>query len=303
MVKKTKWGEIMIGENIKRARLKQGVSQEEIAVRLHVVRQTVSKWENGRSVPDAEMLIQIADFLDVPVNQLLGVEPKNESIQSLADELDRLNAELAQKNKREDILRQANKKRGTIILMSFAAMIAALIVQNELLAILLLSACMIVSLIILYRNLALMTVISTDDLGLRTLRFTTIFDLTILIIALAIVFLEQSNAVELSSSGEKWIAACVVCIVMLFGGYISPKLPFSRHTGLRLPWTIQDEGTWNIAHRMIGYISIPCVLLILAANLTISKAETASTVIFLLWIAIPSILSLIYFIRKSHFFS
>ena len=214
MVKKTKWGEIMIGENIKRARLKQGVSQEKLAVRLHVVRQTVSKWEKGRSVPDAEMLIQIADFLDVPVNQLFGVEPKNESIQSLADELDRLNAELAQKNKREDILRQANKKRGTIILMSFAAMIAALIVKNELFSILLMSACMIVSLIILYRNLALMTVISTDDLGLRTLRFTTIFDLTILIIALAIVFLEQSNAVELSSSGEKWIAACVASIVI-----------------------------------------------------------------------------------------
>ena len=214
MVKKTKWGEIMIGENIKRARLKQGVSQEKLAVRLHVVRQTVSKWEKGRSVPDAEMLIQIADFLDVPVNQLFGVEPKNESIQSLADELDRLNAELAQKNKREDILRQANKKRGTIILMSFSAMIAALIVKNELFSILLMSACMIVSLIILYRNLALMTVISTDDLGLRTLRFTTIFDLTILIIALAIVFLEQSNAVELSSSGEKWIAACVASIVI-----------------------------------------------------------------------------------------
>ena len=303
MVKKTEWGEIMIGENIKRARLKQGISQKELAVRIHVVRQTVSKWENGRSVPDAEMLIQIADFLDVPVNQLLDVEPKNESIQSLADELDRLNTELAQKNKREDILRQANKKRGAIILMSFAAMIAALIVQNELFAILLISACMIASLIILYRNLALLTVISTDDLRLRTLRFTMIFDLTILIIALAIVVLEQANAVELSSSGEKWIAACIVSVVMLFGGYISPKLPFNRHTGLRLPWTIQEQETWNIAHRMIGYISIPCVLLILAANLTISKAEIASIVIFLLWIAIPSVSSLIYFIRKSHFFS
>lgn len=293
----------MIGENIKRARLKQGISQEELAVRLHVVRQTVSKWENERCVPDAEMLIQIADFLDVPVNQLLGVEPKNESIQSLADELDRLNAELAQKNKREDILRQANKKRGAIILMSFAAMIAALTVQNERFTILLMFACMSVSLVILYRNLTLLTAISTDDLRLRTLRFTTIFDVAILIISIAIVVLEQTSAVELSSCGEKWIAACIVSIVMLFGGYISPKLPFNRHTGLRLPWTIQDEGTWNIAHRMIGYISIPCVLLILAANLTISKAEIASAAIFLLWIAIPSILSLIYFIRKSHFFS
>lgn len=293
----------MVGENIKRARLKQGISQEELAVRLHVVRQTISKWENGRSIPDAEMLIQIADFLNVPVNQLLGVEPKNENIQSLTDELARLNAELVQKNKQEDVFRQANEKRGTIILMSFAAMIAALIVQNELFAILLMSACMIASLIILYRNLALLTVISADGLRLRTLRFTTIFDFAILIIALTIVVLVQADSINLSSISEKWIAACIVSIVMLFGGYISPKLPFNRHTGLRLPWTIQDQETWNIAHRMIGFISIPCVLLILAANLTISEAEIASTVIFLLWIAIPSILSLIYFIRKSHFFS
>ena len=295
-------GEAMINENIKQARQRKGISQEEMAVRLNVVRQTISKWENGRSVPDAEMLIQIADFLDVPVNQLLGVASKNEGFQSLTDELTRLNAELAQKNKQEDILRQANKKRGTIILLSFATVVAALIVKNELFAILLMSACMIASLIILYRNLALLTVISTDDLRLRTLRLTTIFDLAILIIALTIVVLVQADSINLSSISEKWIAACIASIIMLFGGYISPKLPFNRHTGLRLPWTIQDEETWNIAHRIIGYISIPCVLLILAANMTISKAEIASGIIILLWIAIPSILSLIFFIKKFHSF-
>ena len=50
----------MINENIKRARKKRGVSQEEMAAELNVVRQTVSKWETGRSVPNAEMLVQIA---------------------------------------------------------------------------------------------------------------------------------------------------------------------------------------------------------------------------------------------------
>lgn len=67
----------MIGEQIKTARKAKGVSQEELAVRLGVVRQTVSKWENGMSVPDADVLIQIAELLDVPVSQLLGMEPES----------------------------------------------------------------------------------------------------------------------------------------------------------------------------------------------------------------------------------
>lgn len=45
-----KAGEVMLNESIKRARLRKGISQEEMAVRLGVVRQTVSKWENGLSL-------------------------------------------------------------------------------------------------------------------------------------------------------------------------------------------------------------------------------------------------------------
>ena len=72
----------MISENIKRARTEKGIRQEEMAVRLHVVRQTVSKWETGRSVPDAEMLLQIAELLEIPVNRLLDAEPERETVQS-----------------------------------------------------------------------------------------------------------------------------------------------------------------------------------------------------------------------------
>ena len=295
-----KAGDVMLNESIKRARLRKGISQEEMAVRLGVVRQTVSKWENGRSVPDAEMLILIAELLDVPVNRLLGVEEKSESLQSMADELARLNEELARKSRQEAILRKASKKRGAIIMLSFAALIAALTVKSEPFTILLMSVCMIASLIILYANLALLTAASTDDLKLSPLRLTTVFDLAVLIIAAGIVILVQTGSIELSSMGEKWVAACVASVIMLFGGYISPKLPFNRHTGLRLPWTMRDEDTWNVARRIIGYISIPCVLLTLAVNATVSNAETASAVIFVLWIAIPSVLSLIFFLKKFH---
>mgnify|MGYP000394030735 CR=1 FL=1 len=65
----------MINENIKHFRKEKGLNQEELAVKLHVVRQTVSKWENGLSVPDADVLIRLADVLDVSVSQLLGILP------------------------------------------------------------------------------------------------------------------------------------------------------------------------------------------------------------------------------------
>ena len=62
----------MLCENIKAARKSKGLSQEELAIKIHVVRQTVSKWEKGLSVPDADMLIVLSDALDVPVSMLLG---------------------------------------------------------------------------------------------------------------------------------------------------------------------------------------------------------------------------------------
>ena len=60
----------MINENIKHFRKTRGMSQEEMAVKLNVVRQTVSKWEKGLSVPDADVLIEMANLLDRLVNCL-----------------------------------------------------------------------------------------------------------------------------------------------------------------------------------------------------------------------------------------
>ena len=69
----------MIHENIKHFRKAKGLSQEELAVKLHVVRQTVSKWENGLSVPDADVLIRLANVLGVSISQLLGNRTKQSS--------------------------------------------------------------------------------------------------------------------------------------------------------------------------------------------------------------------------------
>ena len=87
----------MLNDNIRKYRKEKGLSQEEMAVRLHVVRQTVSKWENGKSVPDAEALISLSELLGVPVADLLGSGPKRERPDDLTEELSRLNAQLAEK--------------------------------------------------------------------------------------------------------------------------------------------------------------------------------------------------------------
>ena len=94
----------MLQENLKILRTQKGLSQEELADRLNVVRQTVSKWEKGLSVPDSEMLIRIAEIFEVSVGELLGetIRPETEKteLQQLAEKLENLNAMMAERNAR-----------------------------------------------------------------------------------------------------------------------------------------------------------------------------------------------------------
>ena len=63
----------MFSDNLKTMRKAKGYTQEELAIKLKVVRQTVSKWEKGLSVPDADVLSKIADVLDTKVDILLVI--------------------------------------------------------------------------------------------------------------------------------------------------------------------------------------------------------------------------------------
>jgi len=77
----------MFNENLRAIRKEKGFSQEQLATRLNVVRQTISKWEKGLSVPDAELLIQLAEVLDVEVSDLLGEKIEIPEGQNKADAL------------------------------------------------------------------------------------------------------------------------------------------------------------------------------------------------------------------------
>lgn len=290
----------MIHENIKQFRKAKGMTQEELAVKLHIVRQTVSKWEKGLSVPDADVVIQLADLLGVSVHQLLGTSADTDASAQLSEELARLNEQLARKNQREKRLQQANQKRGWILFSSFLAMLVALTVQNEVVSILLVGACILAAVVVLYRNLALLTSITTEDMKLGVLRTTTLFNVGVLMVGILFAVLTASGLVTVSKDGEKLLAMLLISCVMLFAGIVSPKLPYNRYTGLRLPWTAQDEDTWNLAHRVIGYISLPVVLLYIACTFTVEDFELVTLAAMVVWIGVPGVISYVFYRKKLY---
>lgn len=92
----------MLKDNLKLARKAKGLSQEELAIKLNVVRQTISKWEQGLSVPDAEMLISISEVFDTPISTLLGEnlpESKEDDLKVISEKLEIINLQLSQRKK------------------------------------------------------------------------------------------------------------------------------------------------------------------------------------------------------------
>lgn len=117
----------MLSENIKAIRKSKGLSQEELAIKLNVVRQTISKWEQGLSVPDSDMLISISEVLETPVSTLLGetvIESKVDDLKAISEKLEIINLQLAQrKTTRRKILHWLLISLCTVIVTIFAVLI------------------------------------------------------------------------------------------------------------------------------------------------------------------------------------
>ena len=117
----------MLNDNIKAIRKSKGLSQQELAVKLNVVRQTVSKWEQGRSVPDSDMLISLSEVLEIPVSTLLGetvIETEVDGLKAISEKLEVINLQLAQRKAAgRKIVRWLLISLCAIIVMIFAALI------------------------------------------------------------------------------------------------------------------------------------------------------------------------------------
>ena len=118
----------MLNENIKAIRKSKGLSQQELAVKLNIVRQTVSKWEQGLSVPDSDMLISLSEVLEVPVSTLLGeivIETEVDTLQAISEKLEVINLQLARrKTTRRKMIHWSLISLCAIIVIVFAILLA-----------------------------------------------------------------------------------------------------------------------------------------------------------------------------------
>ena len=121
----------MLNENIKALRKSKGLSQQDLADKLNVVRQTISKWEQGLSVPDSDLLIAVSEALETPVSTLLGenvVESEADAVKALSEKLEIINLQFARKK----ALRRSALHWGLIaVCVGILAVAAVLVVVNS----------------------------------------------------------------------------------------------------------------------------------------------------------------------------
>lgn len=113
----------MLSENIKTIRKAKGLSQEELAVKLNVVRQTISKWEQGLSVPDSDFLLALSEALETPVSTLLGeafTEPEADNLKAISQKLEVINLQLSKRQ-------QSRRKIAHWLFISTAVVIVIII--------------------------------------------------------------------------------------------------------------------------------------------------------------------------------
>ena len=117
----------MLNENIKALRKSKGLSQQELAIKLNVVRQTISKWEQGLSVPDSDLLIALSEALETPVSTLLGetvLESEVDAVKALSEKLEIINLQFA----RRKALRRSVFHWSLIALCAVIAAISAVLI-------------------------------------------------------------------------------------------------------------------------------------------------------------------------------
>lgn len=124
----------MLRDNLKRLREEAGLTQDELAQRLHIVRQTVSKWERGASVPDADMLARIAALYEVSASSLLDEQSiADAELEYIATQTALLNERLNhQEERRRKIIRYICIASGLLVAIVFTfLMIRGMPVQSS----------------------------------------------------------------------------------------------------------------------------------------------------------------------------
>ncbi len=186
--------------------------------------------------------------------------------------------------------------RWMLLIFSLLGLLSAVFIPFPVLKLALLCALSAACLVILYRNMDSLTGYSEENPKNRTMKWITVFNGALLLLCMGAVWLGENG--YLGNVSEEWLAVALVSVVMVVLGNLAPKIPFNRYTGLRLPWTVRDEDTWRLAHRILGYISFPLVFLYGALLLCGVEIGTATGIVIFSWIIIPGGISFLFYRRK-----
>ena len=186
--------------------------------------------------------------------------------------------------------------RWMLLIFSLLGLLSAVFIPFPVLKLALLCALSAACLVILYRNMDSLTGYSEENPKNRTMKWITVFNGALLLLCIGAVWLGENG--YLGNVSEEWLAVALVSVVMVVLGNLAPKIPFNPYTGLRLPWTVRDEDTWRLAHRILGYISFPLVFLYGALLLCGVEIGTATGIVIFSWIIIPGGISFLFYRRK-----
>lgn len=189
-----------------------------------------------------------------------------------------------------------NFTRVLFLLTSLLILVGGFVLPENNLTVSIIGGLLIIALVILDIKAGKITNLSEDNPKVKTIR--TLNRLIISIVVVACIFFILSpieSSVDINSN--EILLLGVTSIFIMFFGNQSPKIPFNRYIGLRLPWTIRDEDTWKIAHKIVGYLSFPIALIMFISGFFF-KVETVAVTGILTWVAIPSLYSLFFYYNK-----
>ena len=182
------------------------------------------------------------------------------------------------------------------LITSLIILIGGFMVKESNLTISIIGAGVIFTLIIFDVNAPKIAKLSEENVKIKTMR--TLNRLTILIIIIGCMFSILSPIkISLDPKTNEILLVGLCSIFIMFFGNLAPKIPFNRYMGLRLPWTVRDEDTWRVAHRILGYVSFPIGIMMFVLSFFF-KIETIVVTGILTWIIIPSIYSLVFYYKK-----
>ena len=183
-----------------------------------------------------------------------------------------------------------------LLITSLLMLVIGFVMSKSNIEILILGILAIIFLVVLDRQASDIVKLSKNNPKVKTFRFLNMFTLLIVVLCFILALSSSDNQVSITEDNKILIIGLMSAFMMIFGNS-SPKIPFNRYLGLRLPWTIRDEETWKIAHRLIGYLSFPIAIIMFIMSFFFD-GNIVGIVGILTWVIIPSIPSYIFYYKR-----